>query len=154
MRVRACMRACVCVRARACACVRTCVRAWVGGCVQVRDSLHLVLEYHEKVATASPSVASSSSAAAAAAAAAAPVMVTELKSYSPDKFVVLCDEALGPRLQYPHLPGTATSQAAAEEAAASSVPTDRGAGSKVFALAPDGSDAKENVPNGVPNGRS
>ena len=152
MRVRACMRACVCVRARACACVRTCVRAWVGGCVQVRDSLHLVLEYHEKVATASPSVASSSSAAAAAAA--APVMVTELKSYSPDKFVVLCDEALGPRLQYPHLPGTATSQAAAEEAAASSVPTDRGAGSKVFALAPDGSDAKENVPNGVPNGRS
>jgi len=120
----------------------------VGGCVQVRDSLHLVLEYHEKVATASPSVASSSSAAAAAAAAAAPVMVTELKSYSPDKFVVLCDEALGPRLQYPHLPGTATSQAAAEEAAASSVPTDRGAGSKVFALAPDGSDAKENVPNG------
>ena len=153
MRVRACMRACVCVRARACACVRTCVRAWVGGCVQVRDSLHLVLEYHEKVATASPSVASSSSAAAAAAAA-APVMVTELKSYSPDKFVVLCDEALGPRLQYPHLPGTATSQAAAEEAAASSVPTDRGAGSKVFALAPDGSDAKENVPNGVPNGRS
>jgi hypothetical protein len=153
VRVRACMRACVCVRARACACVRTCVRAWVGGCVQVRDSLHLVLEYHEKVATASPSVASSSSAAAAAAAA-APVMVTELKSYSPDKFVVLCDEALGPRLQYPHLPGTATSQAAAEEAAASSVPTDRGAGSKVFALAPDGSDAKENVPNGVPNGRS
>ena len=153
MRVRACMRVCVCVRARACACVRARVRAWVGGCVQVRDSLHLVLEYHEKVATASPSVASSSSAAAAAAAA-APVMVTELKSYSPDKFVVLCDEALGPRLQYPHLPGTATSQAAAEEAAASSVPTDRGAGSKVFALAPDGSDAKENVPNGVPNGRS
>ena len=145
----ACMHACLCVcsRARVCvrAYVRACVRACVRVCVQVRDSLHLVLEYHEKVATASPSVAS---------AAAAPVMVTELKSYSPDKFVVLCDEALGPRLQYPHLPGTATSQAAAEEAAASSVPTDRGAGSKVFALAPDGSDAKENVPNGVPNGRS
>ena len=126
LHVRACLPAC-------CLCVCTC--AHVRARVQVHDSLHLVLEYHEKVAAAT---------------AAPPVTVTDLKSYSPDKFVVLCDEALGPRLQYPHLPGTAASQAAAEEssAAASSVPGDRGAGSKVFALAPEGSDAKENVPNG------
>jgi hypothetical protein len=50
----------------------------------VRDTLHLVLEYHDKASCASST----------------PLPVTSLTSYSPDKFAVLCDEALG-TLQYP-----------------------------------------------------
>jgi hypothetical protein len=51
----------------------------------IRDTLHLVLEYHDKVSCASST----------------PLPVTSLTSYSPDKFAVLCDEALGTLAQYP-----------------------------------------------------
>ena len=50
----------------------------------IRDTLHLVLEYHDKASCAST-----------------PLPVTSLTSYSPDKFAVLCDEALGTLAQYP-----------------------------------------------------
>ena len=87
----------------------------------------------------------------------------DLSSYSPDKFAVLCDEALGPRLQYPHLPAhngaaaaatppaaaTATKDAAAAELAPLSALGDRDAGYKMLLQAPSCSDVKENMPNGT-----
>jgi hypothetical protein len=86
----------------------------------------------------------------------------DLSSYSPDKFAVLCDEALGPRLQYPHLPShtaaaattttaaaTATKDAAAAELAPLSALGDRDAGYKMLLQAPSCSDVKENMPNGT-----
>jgi hypothetical protein len=93
----------------------------------------------------------------------------DLSSYSPDKFAVLCDEALGPRLQYPHLPAhTAAAAAATPPAAATATKDaaaaelaqwengDRHAGHKMFLQAPSCSDVKENMPNGttanMPNG--
>jgi hypothetical protein len=100
----------------------------------------------------------------------------DLSSYSPDKFAVLCDEALGPRLQYPHLPAhtaaaaaaaaathpaaaTATKDAAAAELAERGRTWengDRHAGHKMLLQAPSCSDVKENMPNGttanMPNG--
>lgn len=84
----------------------------------------------------------------------------DLSSYSPDKFAVLCDEALGPRLQYPLLPAnttaatttaaaTATKDAAAAELAPLSALGDRDAGYKMLLQAPSCSDVKENMPNGT-----
>ena len=89
----------------------------------------------------------------------------DLSSYSPDKFAVLCDEALGPRLQYPHLPAntaaaaaaaatttaaaTAINYAAAAELAHLSAPGDRHAGHKMRFQSTSCSDVKENSPNGT-----
>ena len=65
----------------------------------VRDCLHLVLEYNHKLAAAAAAEASSLPTGGAEGA----VRVASLEEAR--KFVVLCDEALGPRVQYPCVSG-------------------------------------------------
>jgi hypothetical protein len=81
----------------------------------IHDTLHLVLDYHQHLADAA--AAAAAAAATGGSSTPSPVELTSLPSFSPEKFVVLCDEARGTPGAFPDFSKPAEAAAEAVGAA-------------------------------------